>query len=253
MTKIVLATLTLTLTSMLGYAQHISVSSCRYNPYDLSASTNERKDLNGTPCGLLKIQINKDDLSFDGNVIGKIAYKNGEYWVYLTSGSKSLNIKHPDFMPLTVTFSDFNISSIESKGCYVMQLEHERKLKYDRNAFLFVAKKAHDNVNFTQEDFEEMIYQYSVFVDTYNQWWDDIDEAKKYNDERGLESYRKIAKTQKMVMLWEGAKHMAIVLDCAKKNNLLSEDNLRRYNFMDIERRKLHNRISVDGEGLYRY
>lgn len=253
MTKSILIFFTLILTNMLGYSQHISVSSCRYNPYDLSASTNERKDLNGKSCGLLKIHITKDDLSFDGNVIGNVAYKNGEYWVYMTSGSKSLGIKHPDFMPLTVSFSDFNISSIESKGCYEMQLEHERKLKYDRNAFLYVAKKAHDNETFSQEDFEEMIYQYSVFVETYNQWWDDIDEAKEYNDERGLESYRKIAKTQKMVMLWEGAKHMAIELDRAKRNNLLSDDNQKRYNFMDIERRKLHNRISVDGEGLYRY
>ncbi|MCM1141111.1 MAG: hypothetical protein NC453_21295 [Muribaculum sp.] len=33
-----------------------------------------------------------------------------------------------------------------------------------------------------------MIYQYSAFVETYNQWWDDIDESKLYNDERGLES-----------------------------------------------------------------
>lgn len=240
------------LTNMLGYAQHISVSSCSFNPYDLSASTNERKDLNDNPCGLLKIQINKDGLSFDGNVIGNVAYKNGEYWVYLSAGSKSISIKHTDYMPLSVTFSDFNISSIEPKGCYMIQLEHERKLKYDRNAFLHIARKAHDEEAFSHEDYEEMRYQYSVFVETYNQWWDDIDESKLYNDERRLESYRKIAKTQKMVMLWEGAKHMAIVLDRAKKNSLLSEDNLRRYNFMDIERRKLHNRISVDGEGLYR-
>lgn len=237
--------------SLLEYAQHITVGSCRYNPYDLSASTNERKDLNGKSCGLLKIQLNREGVSFDGNVIGNVYYKNGEYWVYLSSGTKSIGIKHPDFMPLSVTFSDFNISSIESKSCYTMQLELERKLKYDRNAFMYIAKKAHDDESFTQEDFEEMIYQYSVFVETYNQWWDDIDEAKQYNDERGLESYRKIAKTQKMVMLWEGAKHMAIVLDNARENKLLNEENLKRYNFMDIERRKLHNRISDDGEGLY--
>lgn len=92
------------ITNILGVAQHISVSSCRYNPYDLSASTNERKDLNGKTCGLLKIQINKEGLSFDGNVIGNVIYKNGEYWVNLTSGSKSLGIKHRDFMPLTRAF-----------------------------------------------------------------------------------------------------------------------------------------------------
>ena len=52
----------------------------------------------------LKIQINKECLSFDGNVIGNVIYKNGEYWVNLTSGSKSLGIKHRDFMPLTRVF-----------------------------------------------------------------------------------------------------------------------------------------------------
>ena len=200
---------------------------------------------------MLKIHLNKVGATFEGNVIGNVAYKNGEYWVYLTSGTKSLGIKHPDYMPLFVTFSDFNISSIEAKGCYLMQLEYDRKLKYDRNAFWSIARKAYDEDSFTQDDYEEMIYQYSVFVETYNQWYDDIDEAKFYNDEDGLESYRKIAKTQKMVMLWEGAKHMAIVLDRAKKDNSLNESNLKRYDFMDIERRKLHKRISVDGEGLY--
>ena len=79
MSKNILIFIILLFTNMLGKAQHISVGSCRYNPYDLSASTNERKDLNGKPCGLLKIQINKKDISFDGNVIGNVAYRNGEY------------------------------------------------------------------------------------------------------------------------------------------------------------------------------
>lgn len=51
-------------------------------------------------------------------------------------------------------------------------------------------------------------------------------------------------------MLWDGVEHMAILLDKARKDKVLNEDNLRRYNFIDIERRKLYNRISVDGEGL---
>lgn len=100
----------LLLTNMLEYAQHISVSSCRYNPYNLSASTYERKDLNGKTCELLKIHINKEGVLFEGNVIGNVAYMNGDYWVYLSSGTKSICIKHPDLMPLSVTFSDFNIS-----------------------------------------------------------------------------------------------------------------------------------------------
>lgn len=73
-------------------------------------------------------------------------------------------------MPLSVTFSDFNITSIDPKCVNMMQLEHERKFIYDRNVFLHIARKAHDEEAFSQEDYEEMIYQYPVFAEKYNQW-----------------------------------------------------------------------------------
>ena len=75
----------------------------------------------------------------------------------------------------------------------MMQFEHERKFKYYRNVFLHIARMAHDEEAFSQEDYEEKIYQYSIFAETYYLWWDDIHESKLCNDERGLESYQKIA------------------------------------------------------------
>lgn len=54
-----------------------------------------------------------------------------------------------------------------------------------------------------------------------------------------------------MELLWEGATGMAIVLDDAYHNQLLDENNVNRYNLMDVQRRKLHNRIVGNGEGLY--
>jgi hypothetical protein len=58
------------------------------NANDLSASTYERKDLNGQACALVKVQLAAYGAKFEGNVIGEVAYKTGEYWVYMTEGSR---------------------------------------------------------------------------------------------------------------------------------------------------------------------
>ena len=52
---------------------------------DLSASIYERKDLNGTPCALVKVQLPSLGVIFEGNVIPPVEYKTGEYWVLLLS------------------------------------------------------------------------------------------------------------------------------------------------------------------------
>lgn len=80
-------------------------------PMDLSASTQPRNDLNGNPCALVKVQLATADATFEGNVIGDVAYSQGEYWVYMSAGSYMLNIKHKSFVPLFVNFRDYDINN----------------------------------------------------------------------------------------------------------------------------------------------
>lgn len=103
-------------------AQKLTVEKMEVAPMDLSASTQPRNDLNGNPCALVKVQLAAGGASFEGNIIGDVAYSKGEYWVYMSAGSYMLNIKHGSFVPLFVNFRDYDIKKVEGKTTYVLTL-----------------------------------------------------------------------------------------------------------------------------------
>ena len=69
-------------------AQKLTVESMTLAGNDISASKYERKDLNKNPCALVKVQLAAYGAQFEGNVIDDVDYKTGEYWVYMTDGSR---------------------------------------------------------------------------------------------------------------------------------------------------------------------
>ena len=103
-------------------AQKLSVESMTALPMDLSASQYERKDLNGQPCALVKVQLVTMGARFEGNVVGSADYKTNEYWVYMTEGSYMLSVKHPNFVTLSVNFRDYGISGVQGKATYRLTL-----------------------------------------------------------------------------------------------------------------------------------
>ena len=103
-------------------AQELTVKRMEVAPMDLSASTQPRNDLNGNPCGLVKVLFPTVGVTFEGNVLGDVAFKAGEYWVYMSEGSYMLNVKHPNFYPLMVNFRDYDIKKVEGKVTYVLTI-----------------------------------------------------------------------------------------------------------------------------------
>ncbi len=102
-------------------AQDLKIRSMSQDMGDLSASTYERKDLNGAACALVKVQLPAYGAKFEGNIIGNIEYKTGEYWVYMTEGSRELRIKHPNYLPLHVLFVDHGIEhGVKGKQTYTL-------------------------------------------------------------------------------------------------------------------------------------
>ena len=89
---------------------------------DLSASQDRRKDLNNEMCGLVKVRLAEKNATFEGNIIPPVIYKNGEYWVYMTKGSKELHILHPNYVPVEVKFNDYGIARIQSLATYTLTL-----------------------------------------------------------------------------------------------------------------------------------
>ena len=89
---------------------------------DLSASTHPRNDKIGNPCALVKVLLPTVGVTFEGNVLGDVEFKSGEYWVYMSEGSYMLNVKHPNFYPLMVNFRDYDIKRVAGKTTYVLTI-----------------------------------------------------------------------------------------------------------------------------------
>ena len=103
-------------------AQELTVKSMAVAGNDISASQYERKDLNGQACALVKVLLASPGAVFEGNVIGDVAYKTGEYWVYLTEGTKELRIKHPQTQPLQVVFNEHGVEKVTGKTTYMLSV-----------------------------------------------------------------------------------------------------------------------------------
>jgi len=103
-------------------AQKLTVEQMTVAGNDISASQYRVNDLNGQACALVRVQLATPGASFAGNVIGTPQFKEGEYWVYVTAGTKELEVKHKSFVPCHVTFSDYGIQPLQSLATYVLTL-----------------------------------------------------------------------------------------------------------------------------------
>lgn len=105
------------------HAQDFEVKKFEPMAKDQTAALSSRKDINGTVCGLVKVQLKEAGAEFEGNVMGDVEFTGSEYLVYLPNGTKRLGIKHPDYLPTTIVFSEYGINRIESGSTYSLTLK----------------------------------------------------------------------------------------------------------------------------------
>ena len=103
-------------------AQTLKIESIRFLTTDLSGLISKRFDKNGKICALIKVGLPTNGVEFEGNVIGNVTYKAGEYWVYVTENTKFLKIKHQKYSPVMIRFDDSNVGIIESGKVYGVNL-----------------------------------------------------------------------------------------------------------------------------------
>ena len=122
------------------HAQDIEVKKFEPLEKDQTAALSPRKDINGVTCGLVKVIFRESGLLFDGNIIGDVNVQNADYYVFLTKGTKRLNIKHPLYLPKTIVFSDFGVSRIESGKVYCLELKVKKreKTKVNKNGNIII-------------------------------------------------------------------------------------------------------------------
>ena len=104
------------------FAQELKVKSFALAATDISAQTQQRKDLNDEPCALVKIQFVGDILDVEGNVIKPLVKKGNETWAYMTHGSLQMKVLTKDYLPIIVDFSNYGISQVEKNKTYVLVL-----------------------------------------------------------------------------------------------------------------------------------
>ena len=104
------------------FAQKLIVESLKNAESDLSVQTQPRKDLNDKNCALVKVGIGLQGVQFEGNIVGNVVNKTGEYWVYMPQGSRMLKVKHPNYSPVMVSFPDFGIEKLAESRTYELQI-----------------------------------------------------------------------------------------------------------------------------------
>lgn len=103
---------------LLSKAQELSVKSFAEKPNDLTARIEARVDNNGQPTAVVKVLLAAEGAEFEGLVVDRPIVKTGEYWVFMADGAKRLTVRLPGYLPLTVTFSDYDIKSLAQKTTY---------------------------------------------------------------------------------------------------------------------------------------
>ena len=78
-----------------AHGQQFTVSGFRTLSNDISAFVHSVRDLNGTACALIKVQVSSDFAFSTPLGIVKREDKVGEVWLYVPEGTRQLTIKHP--------------------------------------------------------------------------------------------------------------------------------------------------------------
>ena len=88
---------------------------------DLTASTKQVADINGVPCGVIKVNVNDSAYIFQPNfgVIKEIT-EVGERILYVPAGTKSISVRHPQYVMLRNYMLP---TPVESKATYLLTID----------------------------------------------------------------------------------------------------------------------------------
>lgn len=123
MNKIQIFFLLLFIAGPLGVkAQRLAVESFQLRPNDLSARKNQRVDLNGKPCALLKVMVLDNVTKCSAGSIGDIVTDGPVKLVYVTSATPSVELSFQYHYPVTLNFTDYGFNRLEGASTYEVAL-----------------------------------------------------------------------------------------------------------------------------------
>lgn len=89
--------------------------------YDVVTASMAKKDLNGNPCAVVKIQLPVQGVKIEGNVIST-SYDVNEYLCYFTAGTKKFRIKCPGFETIEVDATKVEPKGLKANVVYAISL-----------------------------------------------------------------------------------------------------------------------------------
>ena len=110
--------------SLAASAQRLAVESLKLRPNDLSARNvkNQRHDLNGKPCALLKVMVLDNITKCSSGNIGDIVIEGPVKLIFITSATPSIELSFQYHYPLTINFADYGYKHLEGNSTYELNL-----------------------------------------------------------------------------------------------------------------------------------
>ena len=112
------------LMSLAASAQRLAVESLKLRPNDLSARNvkNQRHDLNGKPCALLKVMVLDNITKCSSGNIGDIVTEGPVKLIFITSATPSIELSFQYHYPLTINFADYGYKHLEGNSTYELNI-----------------------------------------------------------------------------------------------------------------------------------
>ncbi len=145
------------LLSVPGLSDEFKVISFKKDDLDISAITNSKKRLddNDIPCSIIKVRSDITNLRFSASnpVVGNVELINGEYWVYVSEGTRQLYIFTEGFIKFSYTFP----IPIDKASVYVMVLTSKTGLRLDEGKGILLLTSEPDSVEVRIDGFPDLI------------------------------------------------------------------------------------------------
>ena len=90
---------------------------------DISARVNEVKDSNNESCALIKLQVEDDLISVEGNFVKIDKQESLEKWIYITEGTKHIKFVFKKHLPITLSVTDYGLEELKGKSTYILRIE----------------------------------------------------------------------------------------------------------------------------------
>ena len=128
--KKILSTLLILLSVSHCFAQYLEVISVVAKPMDIYGRVNEKHDLNGNKCAVLKILVDDDIVDVSGK-IGNVISQGIEKSIYITQDTKKIKIKFAKHPPVIIDIKEYGINKLIGGCAYEIYLKNEEEKKFD--------------------------------------------------------------------------------------------------------------------------